>query len=90
MLLALFTFAIVTIVSKYVSLGSICLMVGFCVEFIVFCQLDMLPPLSGSQYTIEAYILVILFSGLAIFKHRSNISRLIAGTENKIGQKKDR
>lgn len=88
-LLALFTFAIVTIVSKYVSLGSICLMAGFCIEFIVFSELGMLPPLSGSEHTLEAYILIVLFSGLAIFKHRSNIQRLISGTERKIGQNKE-
>ena len=87
--LALVTFAVITIVSKYVSLGSICMMAGFCVEFIVFCQLGWLPPLSGSSHRLEAYILVVLFSALAIFKHRSNIGRLISGTERKIGQKKE-
>lgn len=87
--LALLTFAIITIISKYVSLGSICMMAGFCIEFIVFCQIGWLKPLSETSYRLEAYILVILFSGLAIFKHRSNIGRLISGTERKIGQKKE-
>lgn len=82
------TFAGTTYFTKYVSVGSICMMVGFAAEFILFSELGMLSPISGSESRIEAYILVILFAGLAIFKHRANIKRLMNGTENKIGQKK--
>lgn len=82
------TFAGITYLTKYVSVGSICMMIGFAAEFILFSELGMLSPISGSEHRIEAYILVILFAGLAIFKHRANIKRLMSGTENKIGQKK--
>ena len=76
-------------VSKYVSLASMCMMVGFFVEFVVFTELDMLKPIAGSEYTIETYILVFFMAALAVFKHRSNIVRLVNGTERKIGQKKE-
>lgn len=87
-LLAFFTFVIVTCVSKYVSLGSICMMSGFVIEFIIFGQLGMLP-IKSLDHRIEAYIVAFLISALAIFKHRANIMRLIHGTERKIGQKKE-
>lgn len=88
-LLGAATFAGTAIISKYVSLASILMMAGYFVEFVIFSELNVFPPISGSDQRIEAYILVAFFSGLTIFKHRSNIGRLIAGTERKIGQKKE-
>ena len=66
------------------------MMIGFFVEFVVFNQLGMLKPLSGSAFSYEAYVLVFFMTALAIFKHRSNIGRLLNGTERKIGQKAER
>ena len=66
------------------------MMVGFFIEFVVFNQLGKLEPLSGSKYSYEAYALVLFMTLLAIFKHRSNIGRLLNGTERKIGQKKEK
>lgn len=87
--LGVITFAATALISKYVSLASILMMAGYFIEFVIFSELNVLPPISGSGYKIEAYLLVAFFSGLTIFKHRSNIGRLIAGTERKIGQKKE-
>ena len=36
---------------------------------------------------LEFNVLAILFSVLAIYRHRANIVRLIKGTENKVGKK---
>lgn len=80
-------FFIVTLPSKYVSLGSISMMASYLVLTIVFGQLDMLPVDAASGMLPELYILVCIFSGMAIFKHRANIKRLLDGTENKIFQK---
>lgn len=88
-LLGIITFAGTAIITKYVSLASILMMAGFFVEFVVFSELGMLSPISGSEHKIEAYILIAIFSGVSIYKHRSNIGRLIAGTERKIGEKKE-
>jgi glycerol-3-phosphate acyltransferase PlsY len=89
MLVALFVFAGVLLTSKYVSLASMCMMVTFFAQVVIMNQLGMLKPLSGSKYTIEAYILVFCMAALAVFKHRSNIQRLLNGTERKIGSKKE-
>ena len=87
-LLALVTFATVTIISKYVSLGSLCMMAGFFIEVIIFSQLDMIDNLAKND-RIEAYIVAFLMAALAFFKHSGNIVRLINGNERKIGQKKE-
>lgn len=87
-LLALVTFATITIISKYVSLGSLCMMAGFFIEVIIFSQLDMIDNLAKSD-RIEAYIIAFLMAALAFFKHSGNIVRLINGNERKIGQKKE-
>lgn len=59
-------------VKKYVSLGSV---IGVAIlPLIVFL-------LSRSR---EELVLAILVSTIAVFKHRSNVSRLIKGKENKL------
>ncbi len=80
-------FFIVTLPSKYVSLGSISMMASYLVLTIVFGQMDWLPVDHASGMLPELYVLVLFFSGMAIFKHRANIKRLLNGTENKIFQK---
>lgn len=91
--IALITFAIVTIVSKYVSLGSLMMMAGFFVEFVVFNELNMLGLHGnmhfGGKNRIEMYLVVFVIVALAFVKHRTNIERLINGNERKIGQKKE-
>ncbi len=86
--LGILTFTGVTAITKYVSLGSIVLLAGFAIETIIFGELGMFPPISGTEYRFEAYVMVTLFALLAIYKHKPNIKRLMEGTENKIGQKK--
>ena len=87
-LLAFFTFVIVTVVSKYVSLGSLCMAAGFFVEFVIFAVLKMLP-LSGNSI-VEGIVLAFIISTLAFIKHHANIQRLLNGTERKIGQSKNK
>jgi glycerol-3-phosphate acyltransferase PlsY len=41
----------------------------------------------GEQYWVESCVVVFFFVALGIFKHRTNIVRLLHGTENKLGQK---
>jgi glycerol-3-phosphate acyltransferase PlsY len=68
-------FAVVIAISRIVSLSSICGAIAVSILMVIFHQ-----PL--------AYILLGLTGGLyVIIRHRSNIERLIAGTEPKIGQK---
>ncbi len=77
---------VVTAVTKYVSLGSICFMAGFFIELVVFGQLGWVHNLHTEE-RLETYIIGFCFSALAIYKHRANIVRLCNGTENKLGQK---
>lgn len=66
--------------TKYVSLSSLVMVSLFsaCVIFIS----------RGSEDFILILIFAILFAVSAFFGHRSNIKRLIEGTENKVGSKK--
>jgi glycerol-3-phosphate acyltransferase PlsY len=70
------TFMIILAISKYVSLASIC--TAAVLPFAVWLT-------GGSQKMI---VLTAFVGAMAIYKHRSNIQRLIAGTESKIGAKR--
>lgn len=88
-LINLFTFLAVTIVSRYVSLGSLVMMAGFLVEFIIFAVNGYIPGLMA-QNVVEAIVLVAFMTVLAYVRHRANIVRLINGNERKLwGGKKE-
>lgn len=76
----------IVLVTRYVSLGSICLMISFFIELIVFGQLGWYHV--EGPLLIEIYVLGFLFMALAIIRHKANIQRLMNGTENKFGIKK--
>lgn len=71
---------VVTLVSRYVSLGSIVACTAFVPVFAVlhWNDLEKLWPLT-------VFACVIIF--LILWRHRTNIQRLLAGTEHKIGKK---
>ena len=73
---AIATFLIVLGLSRYVSLGSI--IAAIVLPFGVW--------LGGGS--VRMISLMAFLGGMAIYKHRSNIKRLMAGTESRIGQKK--
>ncbi len=75
-LAAMILFILVVAVSRFVSLGSLMISALFPV-FIYF----MYPK------DIHMLIVSIVFTISAFMKHRTNIQRLMNGTENKIGQK---
>jgi acyl phosphate:glycerol-3-phosphate acyltransferase len=62
---------------KYVSLASILASVAFPVIVI-----------SSNKYPLIINILSVVVAGFIVIRHRSNIKRLIAGTEAKMGTKK--
>jgi len=81
-LLAFAVWAVVTKVSGYVSLGSICAAVS-------------LPPLfcavawwRGDHIGLHwpLLLLTLILAAVILVRHRSNISRLLAGTENRKGK----
>ena len=88
-LLGFCTFMAVTIISRYVSLGSLVMMTGFMVEFIIFGINGMVPGLYPAEL-IEAIFIVVVITLLAFWRHRANIGRLIHGNERKLwGGKKE-
>lgn len=79
-------FALVAVTTKYVSLASLIGMAMLFVEFLVWGMLGWLP-LSGTS-RVEGTVIVFILAALAFIRHRSNIVRLVNGTERKIGEKK--
>lgn len=85
----LVVFILVVAISRYVSLGSIVLMLQMWIMYIVFVLLDPEKIYHlGSAYVLESIIVLGCLAGLAIYKHKANIVRLIHGEESKLGQKK--
>ncbi len=80
---ALICFAVFTLVvflTRYVSLGSISAAVALPVVLLA------LPARSQRMDADALFIFSLLVCGLIIFTHRSNIRRLLSGTENRFGK----
>ncbi len=75
-LASLIIFGIVLGLTRYVSLGSCLLSIGFIVEMLI------LHP--GRP---ELLVMAVLFTFFIVYRHHANIKRLMSGTESKIGQK---
>lgn len=85
-LISIVVFIVTMYVTKYVSLGSMIGTASFLVIWLILIGFGVLVVPYGQA--IEATIVLAVVVLLAIYRHKSNIQRLIAGTENKIGQKK--
>lgn len=85
-IICLLVFSGVVAVTKYVSVGSMSMAVVLFIAALIAGNQGWLG-LSGALLT-EFYILAFIIMALSIWQHRTNISRLKNGTENKIGQKK--
>ena len=87
-LIAIVVFVTIVAVTKYVSVGSIAVVLIFFAGVVFRGQTGsygMAAPYLHEMYVVAAFLAV-----LAIWKHRANIQRLLSGTENKIsiGKKK--
>ncbi len=74
-------------ITRYVSLGSILVVTSYLIQVIVFGQLGYLH-LEGAAL-VEFYVVSACFTAMALWRHRANIKRLLNGTENKFGTKKE-
>ncbi len=79
--LCLLLFIVVVAVTRYVSLGSILVMICFFVQLVVLGQLGYLR--AGANYIAEIYMVGAVFAVMGIWRHKANIKRLLSGTENK-------
>ena len=78
LLVGVVVFILALLLTRYVSVGSIAAAVAL--------------PITVWVMTPNNYFLCIVTTALgvlAIYKHKSNIQRLMAGTENRLGQKKE-
>ncbi len=81
-LVALIAAAIVVLITRYVSLGSMVASLGALLAFTAMAVLAVTAPI----YLIYGLVA----AALIVYQHRSNIMRLQAGTESKLGDKSAR
>ena len=74
--------------TKYVSLASICGLISFFVQTVVFGELGLLDVTQA--YKTEVYVLAAVIMVMGIARHHENIRRLLDGNENKFSLKKKR
>ena len=78
LLIALVVFIVAVVVTRYVSVGSIAAAIALPVTVWV------MPP-----HNLFLGIVTTALGVLAIYKHKGNIQRLMAGTENRLGKKSE-
>lgn len=79
-------FAAIVFFTRYVSLGSILVSVTFFTELVIFGEMGSYRLLPSAR--LEFYALAAALMGLAVWRHRANIGRLLSGNENKVGASK--
>ncbi len=79
--IALLLFVVIVIITKYVSVGSLCVPAWALPVYALIFKRD-------SRLFVLIMILSLLFTILAFVMHRENIKRLFMGTENKLFSKK--
>ena len=87
MLVCLVVFVAAVAITRYVSLGSILVMICFFIGM-VFCGWRGDFGIAAAHLT-EFYVLAGLISAMGIWRHHANIKRLLSGTENKLGARKE-
>lgn len=81
-LICLFAFLGIVAVTRYVSLGSLAVVIIYLIEVVVYGQMGgfgVKLPYLYEMYGIAAFLMLSAF-----YKHKANIVRLMNGTENKI------
>ncbi|MCR5388288.1 MAG: glycerol-3-phosphate 1-O-acyltransferase PlsY [Lachnospiraceae bacterium] len=68
-------------ITKYVSLGSVLVLISLFIQGLIFGYMGKIPVPAENTY--EVYLLLLFVAVIGIVKHRSNIKRLLSGTENK-------
>jgi acyl phosphate:glycerol-3-phosphate acyltransferase len=72
---------------RYVSLGSMVLALSFVASLLV--AIAMVPSWKMAQLW-PLVVFAVVMAGLVILRHKDNIGRLLAGTESKVWQKKEK
>ncbi len=82
-LIVLFSALLVMALTRYISLGSIVGATLFPISVFVF------SFFIDKDYNYVLMLTSVILCVLAVFRHKSNILRLLNGTESKLGQKKE-
>lgn len=90
-LVELLLFVLCVAITKYVSVGSICLLLGLLISYTLFVYHGSFGFISETK-KLESCIVLALIVILGILRHTANIKRLINGTENRLsfGSKKEK
>ncbi|MCR5357455.1 MAG: glycerol-3-phosphate 1-O-acyltransferase PlsY [Lachnospiraceae bacterium] len=78
-------FVVIFLMTKYVSLGSIVGYITLFIVIIVFGERGAFgfPDALNRRLLIEYYIIMFLLTAMAVYRHKENIKRLLAGNERK-------
>lgn len=87
-LICLAAFVLIVATTRYVSLGSLAVVIIYFAEIVIYGQMGgfgVRAPFLYEMYGIAAFLTISAF-----YKHKANIHRLLTGTENKfsLGKKK--
>ena len=80
------TFLLTVFLTRYVSLGSILVVIELVISLVVLGERGYYGM--DPAHRMEFYIVCAVLSAMAVYRHRAKIVRLLHGTESKIFQKK--
>ena len=76
------------IITRYVSLGSILVVISFFIQILVYGAHGTFTV--SADHLMEFYVVAFVLMAMASWRHKTNIKRLLSGTENKLwGGKKN-
>lgn len=81
LIVLVFALAIMAI-TRYVSLGSV-------MAAVIYVAVSLSYMVFAGKFTLPRLLFDLFFAALLVFRHRGNIKRLLNGTENKLGSKKE-
>ena len=88
-LLGFAAFMLTLFITRYVSAGSLVMVLSVFAGFVVFDHTGLIGGLLSKATTIEATIVMLVFVILAFVRHKANIKRLLHGEENEFKLKKN-
>ena len=86
--IGLTVFVLTVVITKYVSVGSLLMVLSVFITFVVVSRMGLVKGLVETKTQYEALIVFFAFVALAYIRHKANIVRIFKGTENKLSFKK--
>lgn len=86
--IGLTVFVLTVVITKYVSAGSLLMVLSVFITFLVIIKMGLVKGLAEARIEYEAIVVFFAFVALAYIRHKANIVRIFKGTENKLSFKK--